>query len=228
MTPNFYYAGTYYSAVKAVYPDGTADVSRLAKVVVKSLESHYQVKAVSKTTSLGKAINPKNVVTNVKSLPKGTTFAFDRTIHWNKTGKKRVKVIAIYPDQSRDLSNYITVTIKDTRQAVRYKPVLISGQTRLNVVLPAKSLVKNLSALPKRTQVSYVTSPNFNQAGSCQVKIKITYPDKSSKTYGVIVTVIDPAPSQPSGESSSSVSSQSAAASQSLAASSSSAAQSSN
>ncbi|CCK86077.1 Rib protein [Lactobacillus equicursoris DSM 19284 = JCM 14600 = CIP 110162] len=228
MTPNFYYAGTYYSAVKAVYPDGTADVSRLAKVVVKSLESHYQVKAVSKTTSLGRAINPKNVVTNVKSLPKGTTFAFDRTIHWNKTSKKRVKVIAIYPDQSRDLSNYITVTIKDNRQAVRYKPVLISGQTRLNVVLPAKSLVKNLSALPKRTQVSYVTSPNFNQAGSCQVKIKITYPDKSSKTYGVIVTVIDPAPSQPSGESSSSASSQSAAASQSSAVSSSSAAQSSN
>ena len=228
MKPNFYYAGTYYSAVKAVYPDGTADVSRLAKVVVKSLESHYQVKAVSKTTSLGKAINPKNVVTNVKSLPKGTTFAFDRTIHWNKTGKKRVKVIAIYPDQSRDLSNYITVTIKDTRQAVRYKPVLISGQTRLNVVLPAESLVKNLSALPKGTQVSYVTSPNFNQAGSCQVKIKITYPDKSSKTYGMIVTVIDPAPSQPSGESSSSASSQSAAASQSSAASSSSTAQSSN
>ena len=135
---------------------------------------------------------------------------------------------AIYPDQSRDLSNYITVTIKDTRQAVRYKPVLISGQTRLSVVLPAKSLVKNLSALPKGTQVAYVTSPNFNQAGSCQVKIKITYPDKSSKTYGVIVTVIDPAPSQPSGESSSSASSQSAAASQSSAASSSSAAQSSN
>ena len=79
------------------------------------------------------------------------------------------------------------MVVKEKANADLYAPQVKGTATTLKGhPLTAASLITNAAALPNGTKFAFVKAPDFNKAGISQVKIKVTYPDKSSEETAAV------------------------------------------
>ena len=78
----------------------------------KSLADKYEAKPKDLTVEAGNKINPEDVISNLKDLPKGTKVSFKTPIDTNKLGHHEVLVEVEYTDGSKDLVK-VNITVKE-------------------------------------------------------------------------------------------------------------------
>lgn len=187
---SFKKAGTYQTRIKATYPDKSKDTSAKIKITVKKKPDAavYKAKAVKSASVVrGSVLPAASLIANRSKLPKKTAFAFTVGPNFQKVGSYDTGVVVIYPDGSRQVIKKLTVVVKEKANADLYAPQVKGTATTLKGhPLTAASLITNAAALPNGTKFAFVKAPDFNKAGSSQVKIKVTYPDKSSEETAAV------------------------------------------
>ena len=148
----------------------------------------YRAKAVKSASVVrGSVLPAASLIANWSKLPKKTAFAFTVGPNFQKVGSYDTGVVVIYPDGSRQVIKKLTVVVKEKANADLYAPQVKNTATTLKGhPLTAASLITNAAALPNGTKFAFVKAPDFNKAGSSQVKIKVTYPDKSSEETAAV------------------------------------------
>lgn len=214
--PNFAKAGTYKTRIRLLYPDNSMETSQevtvsvydhawQAKKPVKKSKKHkqskktkkrvsdakrYQAKVKGKSTAFGRAFKSKRLVTNRAKLPKKTSFRFARVPNFKRAGNYYTAVLVTYPDKSREYTRQVKVTVKRQLDKSKYQPKVKGKTASYGSKLTAKSLIKNVKSLPKKTKYRLSQKVNTKQAGTYLVAVKVTYPDKSWEvTRFVKVTV---------------------------------------
>ncbi|MBV5137250.1 Rib/alpha-like domain-containing protein [Staphylococcus chromogenes] len=197
--------GTYNVPVTVTYPDGSVDHITVPVNVGQPQATQYDPTATPISNPYGTATTADQVLGNV-SVPgfptNGAQPSYtlaDGAILPNGTqsGTFNVPVVVTYPDGSKDTIN-VPVTVGDA-QAVTYEPsatpisnpygtATTSDQVLGNVTVP--SFPTN-GAQPSYTLADGATLPDGTQSGTFNVPVVVTYPDGTTDTINVPVTVGD-------------------------------------
>ena len=183
--------GTQDAVVRVTYPDGsTEDVPVTVNVTPKPAEPMSTTNdpaGQDVTVQATSALNARNAVADADSLPAGTHFEFVNPPSTDKPGTfDNVEVRVVYPDDTVDT---ITVTVTVTPLADDYAPAA-AEQTVDNGATPdAAASIGNLSDLPAGTKVEWASAPDTSSPGDKPGTVKVTYPDGSTDTVDVTVTV---------------------------------------
>ncbi|MGI1803962.1 Rib/alpha-like domain-containing protein, partial [Limosilactobacillus reuteri] len=131
-------------------------------------------------------------ITNFSNLPSGTTAAWQANQQVPVVSNQTVPgvIIVVYPDGSTTkLSTTLTTAELDSD---KYDPQASAITVDENGKLPsAESVITNASELPADTAYTWTTKPDLSTAGSTSGVITVTYPDGSTDTVTVPVTVIE-------------------------------------
>ena len=94
-------------------------MTRFVKVTVKRQtdKARYQVKVRPGQVTLGQKLSPRQLVTNLSSLPK----------------------------KSKETSAFLTVTVNNPADSSRYTPVLLAAKTQVGKAIAASSLIANFA-----------------------------------------------------------------------------------
>ena len=197
--------GTYNVPVTVTYPDGSVDHITVPVTVGQSQAAQYDPTATPISNPYGTATTADQVLGNV-SVPgfptNGAQPSYtlaDGAILPNGTqsGTFNVPVVVTYPDGSKDTIN-VPVTVGDA-QAVTYEPsatpisnpygtATTSDQVLGNVTVPG---FPTNGAQPSYTLADGTTLPDGTQSGTFNVPVVVTYPDGTTDTINVPVTVGD-------------------------------------
>ena len=183
--------GTQDVAVRVTYPDGsTEDVPVKVNVTSKPadpMNTTNDPAGQDVTVKATSALDARNAVADADSLPAGTHFEFVNPPSTDKPGTfDNVEVRVVYPDDTVDT---ITVTVTVTPLADDYAPA-DAEQTVDNGATPdAATSIGNLSDLPAGTKVEWDSTPDTSSPGDKTGTVKVTYPDGSTDTVEVTVTV---------------------------------------
>ncbi|MGI3316632.1 Rib/alpha-like domain-containing protein [Staphylococcus chromogenes] len=197
--------GTYNVPVTVTYPDGSVDHITVPVNVGQPQATQYDPTATPISNPYGTATTADQVLGNV-SVPSFPTNGAqpsytlaDGAILPNGTqsGTFNVPVVVTYPDGSKDTIN-VPVTVGDA-QAVTYEPsatpisnpygtATTSDQVLGNVTVPG---FPTNGAQPSYTLADGATLPDGTQSGTFNVPVVVTYPDGTTDTINVPVTVGD-------------------------------------
>ncbi|WP_369041209.1 Rib/alpha-like domain-containing protein [Staphylococcus chromogenes] len=197
--------GTYNVPVTVTYPDGSVDHITVPVTVGQPQATQYDPTATPISNPYGTATTADQVLGNV-SVPgfptNGAQPSYtlaDGAILPNGTqsGTFNVPVVVTYPDGSKDTIN-VPVTVGDA-QAVTYEPsatpisnpygtATTSDQVLGNVTVPG---FPTNGAQPSYTLADGATLPDGTQSGTFNVPVVVTYPDGTTDTINVLVTVGD-------------------------------------
>ncbi|WP_432370888.1 Rib/alpha-like domain-containing protein [Staphylococcus chromogenes] len=197
--------GTYNVPVTVTYPDGSVDHITVPVTVGQPQATQYDPTATPISNPYGTATTADQVLGNV-SVPSFPTNGAqpsytlaDGAILPNGTqsGTFNVPVVVTYPDGSKDTIN-VPVTVGDA-QAVTYEPsatpisnpygtATTSDQVLGNVTVPG---FPTNGAQPSYTLADGATLPDGTQSGTFNVPVVVTYPDGTTDTINVPVTVGD-------------------------------------
>ena len=150
----------------------------------------------------------RELVKNAKSLPANTVYEFVSEPNFAKAGIYKTRIRLLYPDNSMETSQEVTVSVYDhawkarktvkkhkkskkrVSDAKRYQAKVKGKSTAFGQAFKSKRLVTNRAKLPKKTSFRFARVPNFKRAGSYYTAVLVTYPDKSQEyTRQVKVTV---------------------------------------
>ncbi len=199
VAPNVNAAGEYACEVTLIGVWGSPLQIYSSTVTVKEAhkpdnEKYQLVPKENTTTDLGKSLEAKETVANLGALPNGTNISWVTEPNWDKAGLQTGTIQAKYPDGTKSEVTKVTVTVKEAEKPDKDKYKLVTQDVTTTVGNPWKAAdtVKNLVALPKGTEISWVkgSEPNWEKEGTYTGKIQAKYPDGSlSEETEVKVTV---------------------------------------
>ncbi|MDO4903763.1 MAG: Rib/alpha-like domain-containing protein [Limosilactobacillus sp.] len=170
------------ATVTVTYPDGTTDTVD-ATVTVKSQEDQYTPEAATGTTvNENDSVDAKSLISNADDLPSGTQFTTD--VDTSTPGDKTATVTVTYPDGTTDT---VETTVTVNSQADQYDPEAANMTVNEGETVDAKSLISNADDLPSGTQ--FATDVDTSTPGEKNAIVTITYPDGTTDTVYVTVTV---------------------------------------
>ena len=129
---------------------------------------------------------PRVSVGNVDDLPAGTYFEFTQPVDTSTPGNKDAEVLVTYPDGTTDT---VEVTVAVRSQADQFSPEGQPQSTNNGQVPAATSSIANPSELPAGTTVTWKTEPDVSAPGDKDAEVLVTYPDGSTETVKVTVSV---------------------------------------
>ncbi len=148
------------------------------------------------TTDVGKLPEAKEGIGNTDKLPDGTKYEWVKKPDVSKPGKSTGTVKVTTPD-GKATEVEVTVTVTDPnagqKDADKYTPQANPITTPKGTMPAAADGIKNKSEMPPKTKFEWQTAPNVDRPGNTEGTIKVNYPDGSSETVKVPVTVKDTA-----------------------------------
>jgi len=178
--------------VKVTYADDSFDEVEVT-LNYETAADKYEPEVEKEIVKPGGTVDLTDNVTNLDELPTGTKVkdVTENPIDTSKPGDHIGKVEVTYPDGSKETIE-VPVTVVDKTDADRYKPktkreVIEEGQT-----YDLTDNVKNIDNLPAGTVVEDVTPKgdiDSDTPGNYTGTIKVIYPDGSSETETVKVTI---------------------------------------
>ena len=178
--------------VKVTYADDSFDEVEVT-LNYETAADKYEPEVEKEIVKPGGTVDLTDNVTNLDELPTGTKVkdVTENPIDTSKPGDHIGKVEVTYPDGSKEIIK-VPVTVVDKTDAERYKPktkreVIEEGQT-----YDLTDNVKNIDNLPAGTVVEDVTPKgdiDSDTPGNYTGTIKVIYPDGSSETAAVKVTI---------------------------------------
>ena len=178
--------------VKVTYADDSFDEVEVT-LNYETAADKYEPEVEKEIVKPGGTVDLTDNVTNLDELPTGTKVkdVTENPIDTSKPGDHIGKVEVTYLDGSKEIIE-VPVTVVDKTDAERYKPktkreVIEEGQT-----YDLTDNVKNIDNLPAGTVVEDVTPKgdiDSDTPGNYTGTIKVIYPDGSSETVAVKVTI---------------------------------------
>ena len=178
--------------VKVTYADDSFDEVEVT-LNYETAADKYEPEVEKEIVKPGGTVDLTDNVTNLDELPTGIKVkdVTENPIDTSKPGDHIGKVEVTYPDGSKEIIE-VPVTVVDKTDAERYKPktkreVIEEGQT-----YDLTDNVKNIDNLPAGTVVEDVTPKgdiDSDTPGNYTGTIKVIYPDGSSETVAVKVTI---------------------------------------
>ena len=178
--------------IKVTYADDSFDEVEVT-LNYETAADKYEPEVEKEIVKPGGTVDLTDNVTNLDELPTGTKVkdVTENPIDTSKPGDHIGKVEVTYPDGSKEIIE-VPVTVVDKTDAERYKPktkreVIEEGQT-----YDLTDNVKNIDNLPAGTVVEDVTPKgdiDSDTPGNYIGTIKVIYPDGSSETVAVKVTI---------------------------------------
>ena len=178
--------------IKVTYADDSFDEVEVT-LNYETAADKYEPEVEKEIVKPGGTVDLTDNVTNLDELPTGTKVkdVTENPIDTSKPGDHIGKVEVTYPDGSKEIIE-VPVTVVDKTDAERYKPktkreVIEEGQT-----YDLTDNVKNIDNLPAGTVVEDVTPKgdiDSDTPGNYTGTIKVIYPDGSSETVAVKVTI---------------------------------------
>ncbi len=181
--------GTQTVTITVKYPDSTEDTGTIIVTVEAKPPTDadkYEPTFQDITISFNGTFNPDDSVTNLSSLPSGTTVT-STSVNPMQEGAQTVTVTVKYPDASEDIGT-ITVTIDTQPLNQAYEPSFQNLTIPYNGIFNPGDCVTNLGLLPSGTTITS-TPINPTQEGAQTVAITVKYPDDTEDTGAVTVTV---------------------------------------
>ncbi|MBX9104343.1 Rib/alpha-like domain-containing protein [Enterococcus faecium] len=176
-------AGNKKGTVVVTYPDGSSDEVEVDVTVTdnRSDADKYEPTVEGEKVEVGGTVDLTDNVTNLPTLPEGTT---------NYEGVIEVT----YPDGTKDTVK-VPVEVTDNRSdADKYTPMVEGEKVEVGGTVDLTDNVTNLPTLPEGTTVTDVTpggTIDTNTPGNYEGVIEVTYPDGTKDTVKVPVEVTD-------------------------------------
>ena len=158
--------------------------------------SNVTPKGKDLTTTVGKLPDAKEGIGNSDKLPDGTEYEWVKKPDVSKPGTSTGTIKVTTPDgNSTEVKVDVNVTDPNAGQkdADKYTPQANPITTQKGNMPKAEDGIKNKDDLPPKTKYEWQTGPNVDRPGNTEGTVKVTYPDGSSETVKVPVTVKDAA-----------------------------------
>ncbi|MHB9782875.1 Rib/alpha-like domain-containing protein, partial [Streptococcus sp. 10F2] len=184
-------AGDKPATVVVTYPDGSTDK---VPVTVKVSETPTQAETneptpVDQTVKVGETPSAEKSISNLPSLPEGTTVSFETPVDTTTAGDKPATVVVTYPDGSTDKVP-VTVKVEEApTQAETNEPTPADQTVKVGETPTAEKSISNLPSLPEGTTVSFESPVDTKTAGDKPATVVVTYPDGSTDKVPVTVKV---------------------------------------
>lgn len=130
-------------------------------------------------------------IMNMDKLPEGTTAAWQDGQQVPVTADQTIPgvIVVTYPDGSTDKVS-TTITTTGITNADQYNPEPVSGLTTTVGKLPeAAKAIANTDEMPTGTTYTWTKEPDVSKAGETTGEVTVTYPDGTTDTVTVPVTV---------------------------------------
>lgn len=168
------------------------------KPAVTDNNSNVTPKGKDLTTNVGQEPVAKDGIANSGDLPNGTKYEWVKKPDVSKAGKSTGTIKVTTPD-GKQTEVEVNVTVTDPnanagqKDADKYTPQANPLTTPKGKAPAAANGIKNKSSLPTETKYDWQTPPDVSKPGKSTGVVKVTYPDGSSETVNVPVTVTDTA-----------------------------------
>ncbi|MBF0806785.1 MULTISPECIES: Rib/alpha-like domain-containing protein, partial [unclassified Streptococcus] len=190
-------AGDKPAVVVVTYPDGSTDkvpVTVKVEEAPKQADSNEPTPA-DQTVKVGETPSAEKSISNLPSLPEGTTVSFESPVDTETAGDKPAVVVVTYPDGSQDKVP-VTVKVEEApKQADSNEPTPADQTVKVGDTPSAEKSISNLPSLPEGTKVSFESPVDTETAGDKPAVVVVTYPDGSQDKVPVTVKV-EEAPKQ--------------------------------
>ncbi|MBD3949875.1 Rib/alpha-like domain-containing protein, partial [Aerococcaceae bacterium zg-1292] len=180
--------------VIVTYPDGSTDTIDVTVNVVKpqrDADKHEPI-GTKQTVNVGDPATAKKSIANFDKLPDGTKAEFETPIDTKTPGEKKGKVIVTYPDGSTDTIDVTVNVVKPQRDADKHEPIGTKQTVNVGDPATAKKSIANFDKLPDGTKAEFETPIDTKTPGEKKGKVIVTYPDGSTDTIDVTVSVVKP------------------------------------
>jgi Rib/alpha/Esp surface antigen-like repeat protein len=154
------------------------------------LADAYEPRAAGLTVTAGDpAPSARSAVSNAGSLPDGTTFSWAVAPDTSREGTSHGTVTIAYPDGTTD-SLGVTVTVAHRKtMAEANDPRGAALTVVVGSKVDAKAAVADASKLPAGTTFSWATAPDTSREGTASGTVTVSYPDGTTDSVEVTVTV---------------------------------------
>ncbi|MBS4458768.1 Rib/alpha-like domain-containing protein, partial [Tuanshanicoccus lijuaniae] len=180
--------------VIVTYPDGSTDTIDVTVSVVKpqtDADKHEPI-GTKQTVNVGDPATAEKSIANFGDLPKGTKAEFETPIDTKTPGEKKGKVIVTYPDGSEDTIDVTVSVVKPQTDADKHEPIGKKHTVNVGAPATAEKSIANFDKLPDGTKAEFETPIDTKTPGEKTGKVIVTYPDGSTDTIDVTVSVVDP------------------------------------
>ncbi|MBF0806834.1 MULTISPECIES: Rib/alpha-like domain-containing protein, partial [unclassified Streptococcus] len=141
------------------------------------------------TVKVGETPSAEKSISNLPSLPEGTTVSFETPVDTTTAGDKSAVVVVTYPDGSPDKVP-VTVKVEEApKQADSNEPTPADQTVKVGETPSAEKSISNLPSLPEGTKVSFESPVDTETAGDKPATVVVTYPDGSTDKVPVTVKV---------------------------------------